>query len=277
MTSSRARSLPHAETVTDAGASHPWLTMVHGASQHGGLFSAQIDAFRADYRLLLVDLPGHGGSASMPGPYGLVEYTRAVLAAIDAAGVERTHFWGTHTGAGVGLRLAAAHRGMIASLVLEGAVLPGVEMPYVGAAIARARATAREQGMQAAREEWFRESRWFDVMRARPDECRARAHRDLLAGFEGRPWLDETPAETVPSIRPDLPRIVQPVLLVNGEHDLDEFLQAATELEATLPHVERVSVPHAGGFPLWEYPLEVNRIVKAFLDRQPHPDQRGGR
>ncbi|MCZ6629044.1 MAG: hypothetical protein O7E56_12545, partial [SAR324 cluster bacterium] len=78
------------ETVTDAGPARPWLTLVHGMSQHRRVFSAQVAAFRESYRLLLVDLPGHGLSSSLPGPYGLEEYARSVRAALAEAGVERT-------------------------------------------------------------------------------------------------------------------------------------------------------------------------------------------
>ncbi len=256
---------PAFDTITSAGAAKPWLTLVHGASQHSGLFSTQIDEFKPDYRLLLVDLPGHGRSSTYPGPYGLAEYARSVLTAIRAAGIERTHFWGTHTGAGVGLMLAAQQPSLIASLILDGAILPGVDLPYVTARIGVAKATARDQGIEAARAEWFRESRWFDVIREKRDECRAREHWELIASFSGRPWLDAATPEPVPSIRPQLARIEQPVLLVNGEHDVEDFIRVADELETSLPYVRRVTVPGAGGFPLWEYPSEVNALVRQFL------------
>jgi pimeloyl-ACP methyl ester carboxylesterase len=261
------RDPPHFETISTAGETSPWLTLVHGASQHSGLFSAQVEAFRADNRLLLVDLPGHGRSSALPGPYGLVEYARSVRAAIDAAGIARTHFWGTHTGAGIALMLATQHPQLIASMVLDGAILPGVDLPYVTARFARARKTAHERGIEAARAEWFRESKWFDVIRTRPAECRAKEHWNLIAGFSGRPWLDPTAPEPVPPIRPALARIAQPVLLVNGEHDVEDFIRVADELESSLKNVRRATVPGAGGFPLWEFPAEVNSLVRQFLTR----------
>lgn len=264
-------NVPYFEAITRAGNEGPWLTMVHGASQHSGLFGAQVDAFQADYRLLLIDLPGHGRSQAFPGPYGQAEYARAVLAAIDAAGVARTHFWGTHTGAGVALLLAAQHPQRLASLILDGAILPSVDLPYVTARFTQARQTAAARGVEAAREEWFRESAWFDVIRARPVECRAKEHEALIAGFSGRPWLEAATPEPAASIRDSLARIAQPVLLVNGEHDVEDFIKVAQELESSLPNVQRVIVPGAGGFPLWEFPAEVNALVRQFLERQADP------
>lgn len=258
--------LPYFNTSTSAGATRPWLTLVHGASQHSGLFSAQVAAFQSDYRLLLIDLPGHGRSSNVQGPYGLVEYTRSTLTALRAAKVERTHYWGTHTGAGIGLMLAAEHPQLIASLILDGPILPGVDLPYVTERYQRAKKTARERGIEAARAEWFRESKWFDVIREKPAECRAKEHWDLISGFTGRPWLDTSTPETIPSIRPALPRIAQPTLIINGEHDVEDFIRVADELEASLPNVRRATIPGAGGFPVWEFPAEVNALVKKFLD-----------
>jgi pimeloyl-ACP methyl ester carboxylesterase len=56
------------------------------------------------------------------------------------------------------------------------------------------------------------------------------------------------------------------VLLVNGEHDVEDFLRVADELECSLPNVQRATIPGAGGFPLWEFPAEVNSRVRRFLE-----------
>lgn len=259
---------PHYEIVADHEECREWITMVHGASQNRGLFDAQREHFRKSHRLLLVDLPGHGGSSQCPGPYGQVEYTQAVVAALDDAGVERTHLWGTHTGAAVGLLIASSRPERVTSLVFEGAVVPGMPMPYVAKAYARAQATSRERGVTAALAEWFEESAWFDVIRANPLECRSGEHRRLLQAFTGKPWLDTFPSVPAPSLAGRLHSIRHPALLVNGEFDLPEFLEAADLLAAQLPHAQKAIVAGGGGFPLWEYPLAVNALVDRFLAAQ---------
>lgn len=256
---------PYFETISEAGAAAPWLTLVHGASQHSGLFSAQVAAFRSRYQLLLIDLPGHGGSAGMPGPYGFGEHAEAVLRAIDRAGAGRTHYWGTHTGAGAGLLLAVRMPQRFLSLVLDGAVLPGTEIPSVTAAIARARATALASGLAAARDEWFETAPWFDVIRAHPEACRAAEHRALIDGFGGGPWLSSIPPAPVTPVNDALASLGVPILLVNGEHDVPDFIAMADVLAQRLPKVRRVVVPGGGGFPLWEFPEEVNAVVADFL------------
>jgi len=267
----KAAQPAHFHTVTDAPETAPWLTLLHGATQHSGLFSAQIAFLRDRYRLLLVDLPGHGRSAGIAGPYGQVEYAAHVSAAMDAAGVRRTHLWGTHTGAAVGLLLAHGQPGRISSLILDGAVLPGAAMPYTTFAINRARATAKSRGMAAARDEWFNACDWFDVIRTRPVECRAVEHRQLIEAFPGGPWLDESAPAPVPTLEPLLPSMTVPVLLVSGEHDVPEFLATAQTLRSAMPRAEQIVIPGGGGFPLWEFPAAVNAPVEAFLGRVSAP------
>ena len=63
-----------------------------------------------------------------------------------------------------------------------------------------------------------------------------------------------------------LGRLPIPVLIMNGEHDLPDFMAAAAALAAMIPGCRRHLVPDGGGFPLWEYPIRVNDTVAAFLD-----------
>jgi len=252
------------ETITDVGNAAPWLTLVHGMSQDRRVFDRQVAAFRDRYRLLLLDLPGHGLSADLPGPYGHLELAASIETALDAAGIVETHYWGTHTGTAVGLLLAARTPERFRSLILEGAVLPGVAPPVVAAAIADARATARTEGMPAALRQWF-DTAWFDVMRQRPAECRAEAQWAIVSGFGDALWRDTVPPAPVAPVDDALRALNVPVLLYNGEHDHADFMAMADRIESMLPNVRRERIPDAGGFPAWEFPERVNALVAGFL------------
>ena len=257
---------PHSTIVDATGSENaPWLTMVHAASHDQRFFASQVAAFQQDYRLLLVDLPGHGKSAALPGPYGFEEYALAVLTAMDAAGVDATHYLGSHTGAAVALILATRHPARFSSLALEGPPLPGVDMPSVTEAYQRARATARRRGVEPALAEWFERGPWFEIIRSDPEGRRADAHWAMVSEFSALPWLDATPAKPVAPLLDLLPAIRCPVLIINGEHDSGDFLRAAEEITRHLTRGEHLIVPGAGGFPLWEEPDAVNRRIRAHL------------
>ena len=251
--------------VAGAPGSAPVLVMVHGATQDQRTFAAQVPVFAPHYRLVLVDLPGHGGSASQPGPYDFQTYTAAVTAALDALGIERFFYFGTHTGAGVGLMLMARHASRVRAAVLEGPVLPDAPLPSVVTAQREARDVARSGGVAAARAHWFETAPFFRTMREDPVRCRAAAQRAIIDDFKGGPWLDSTPARALDFNLDDVVRSACPVLVLNGADDVPDFLDLATRLTPRLPGARRMLLDGGGGFPHWEVPDLVNVAVLQFL------------
>jgi pimeloyl-ACP methyl ester carboxylesterase len=252
-------------TVDPTVHERPWLTLVHGFSHNRSYFDLAVPHLREHFRLLLVDLRGHGDSADLPGPYGIEEYADDVAEVLHHQGIDRTGYWGTHTGAGVGLALATRRPALLASMVLEGVVLPGAPMPRTTQLLATAAATAGSEGVARARDEWFEQADWFAYMREHPADTNAEGHRHLLAAFSGRPWLSRATARPVTVVEPHLARMDQAALLYNGVFDLPEFLRTARTVEAGLPNATRVELAGTGGFPLWERPDAVIPLVTGFL------------
>jgi pimeloyl-ACP methyl ester carboxylesterase len=246
----------------------PWLIMVHGFTHTCHYFSKQVSAFQKNFRIFLTDLRGHGKSASIPGPYGIEEYADDVFAAINEVGIEKAHYWGTHTGAAIGLVLALRHPERFASLILEGTFLPGFPMPKVGELIEQARSIAQSRGIEAALEDWFNQADWFAYIRDHPQICRAKEQRAMISEFRGNPWLSDLTPRQVTPVSEHLAQIHQPTLVYNGKYDLDDFKRAALHLEESLPNVQCEEIPEAGGFPGWENPQVVNLLVRNFLAKQ---------
>lgn len=253
------------EVVSAAAEARPWLTLVHGFSQNRHYFASALPNLRGKYRLLLVDLRGHGASAGLPGPFGIEEYADDLEQVFAAEEIERTHYWGTHTGSAVGLVLALRRPALLEKLVLEGAVLPGSPMPRTVELQAHASEIARAQGVPAALADWLDNADWFANMNEHPAETGAAGQRVLVNEFDGAPWLSDLVPRPVTGVRSRLDEIDQPTLLYNGVDDLDEFEQVATVLEAELANVERIVIPGAGGFPLWERPSRVVPLVLKHL------------
>lgn len=76
-------------------------------------------------RVIAPDMPGNGDSDALPEAAPAIgDYAEAALRTIDALGIDRVDFYGSHTGAMIGLALAAAHPDRVGRLVLDGVVLP---------------------------------------------------------------------------------------------------------------------------------------------------------
>jgi len=253
-------SLQDADIHYELDGAGPWLVLVHGFSQNLEIWQPQVDRLADSFRLLRIDLRGHGGSVARHGGYGPVEYAGDILGVLDALNIGATHYWGTHTGAGVGLFLAAQHPERIATLVLDGAVIPGEAQPTVDVWQANAREIAGRDGVEAAVQHWFEESPFFSTTH-RPDE-----HRAIIDRFNGAPWLTTTAPRPVPDIRSALPQLRQHTLIVNGANDLPEFHTTAATLEQEIPHASRYVVPDAGPFAAWDAPDAVTPLVAQFLE-----------
>lgn len=245
----------------------PWIVMVHGFSHNHTYFRNQISEFQNDFRVLVTDLRGHGLSAQVGGPFGVEEYADDLQCIIEKVGIQKASFWGTHTGSAIGLVLALRQPELFSSLILEGTFLPGFPMPRVGELLDRARNIAHTKSLPEALNDWWENADWFGYANEHPKECRTDEFRDLTLAFSGLPWLSDLTPRTVTPVAERLDLIRLPVLIYNGEYDLMDFKKAASKLEEGLPNASIAVIKHAGGFPGWENPTEVNLTVRRFLSK----------
>jgi epoxide hydrolase 4 len=122
--------------ILEAGpANGPAVLLVHGWAVTAYLWRHNIlPLAAAGYRVLALDLPGHGLSdaPSAPGSYTLERFARYVIETLDVCGVERAAVAGQSMGGKVVVRAAldAPHR--ISQLMLFGAVGFGLIPPWQG-------------------------------------------------------------------------------------------------------------------------------------------------
>lgn len=94
----------------------PVLTFAHALSLNLRSFEPQVSAFRDRYRVLRLDLRGHGQTDVGGGPFTMEDLARDVVGLLDHLGVERTHFVGSSLGAMVGFALAFEYADRLSSL-----------------------------------------------------------------------------------------------------------------------------------------------------------------
>lgn len=102
-----------------------WVVFLHGVGGGSAIWFKQLKAFRKHFNLLLVDLPGHGGSQ-----WGLKDFKQRTFSAIaeqvlhvlDRHSIKKAHFVGISLGTIVIQVIHALHPKRVASMVLGGAV-----------------------------------------------------------------------------------------------------------------------------------------------------------
>lgn len=99
------------------------LLLLHGTGTSGKVFARQFDSpLAARFRLIAIDLPGHGGSADAPTTdgYTLPGLAASVASVTAALGIEHCAIYGWSLGGHVATELLSYHP-MVAGVMLGGA------------------------------------------------------------------------------------------------------------------------------------------------------------
>jgi len=104
-----------------ASGSGPPLVLVHGLGGCAANWRAIAPAFAPERRVIVPELPGHGGSEPLPGVSSLDPFAEAVLAVLEAEDALPAPWVGHSLGGLVGLRAAVRRPEAVTGIVLAAA------------------------------------------------------------------------------------------------------------------------------------------------------------
>ena len=252
----------------DEGEGTP-LVLLHGLMAHGGFFREQ-EALASRFRLIRIDLRGHGGSDRVPTPptveqmAGDVAELAAALDLEDAIGVGwsmgATILWHVLTGPEAARFAGAVVIDMTARVLNDEEWALGLS------------AEACEARSTAIREDF--ESFALDAGQgifAQPIENGTRALADWASFEFARNDPDMIAALWASLVRQDvrvlLERIAHPTLVVHGARSRLYGEDTADHLVAALPDARAVRFARSGHAPHLEQPQLFNRTLSDFADR----------
>lgn len=101
----------------DHGEGYP-VVFIHGALMDHKAWRPQIQAFAADYRLIIPDLRGHGASDYPSVPMSIAQFADDIAGLLDALAIEQALVCGHSLGGMVAQELALRHAERVTALVL---------------------------------------------------------------------------------------------------------------------------------------------------------------
>lgn len=236
--------------------------LLHGLGSSSADWTPQLFVLESRYRVLLVDLPGHGAAPLAPGRLSVDGMAQDLERVLKDAGVGAAHVIGVSLGACVALALALRAPERVLSLVLISAfarlrpaglrgglrllvrllLLAAAPMPWVAGYVAR--------GLFAG-----------------PDRRQLRAlARESLARTPREAYVAAIRALLRFDVRRQLGRVRCPTLVVTGAADRTVSERAARRLASGIARARLLVIAHAGHAPHCEKPQLFNRMLLDFLD-----------
>jgi 3-oxoadipate enol-lactonase len=230
---------------------------VHGFAQSSLYWQPTLERLPAGVRGFAVDLPGFGDSHAVPGPYSIAGHAAAVVDFVTQRQLDHVVLVGNSMGGVVCQLLAARHTQRLGGLVL---VSTG--------AYARDPAAARAAADHQAVALWDRAEVRPYVERffvRPPADLEPYVDAALQANAEARSATTRSSAEL--DLRPELPSIPVPTLIVQGGADTGRTPQDGALMAGLIPNAVLHVIDGVGHTPMLEDPNAFATLFDAFLAR----------
>jgi 3-oxoadipate enol-lactonase len=251
---------PAAVTLHRKGAG-PSLVMLHCLGVDHRLWDIALAGRERELSFLSYDFPGHHESPLPAAPYGIEDLSAQLAAILTRAGVARAHVAGISLGGLVAQHFAATHPDRVDKLVLIDTT-PRYTDEARQMWVERA-AAARSKGVAALVAGLLKI--WFTDDFVAADPPAVRYVRDTLSRCSGEGYALACAALGAADLRPLVPRIAAPTLVVCGEQELPPFQEAARWLARTIRGARAHWLGPARHCSILEQPQAFRRALSEFL------------
>jgi pimeloyl-ACP methyl ester carboxylesterase len=235
------------------GAAGPPLVCIHGAGGTHSHWGYQLRDLSSVASVYALDLPGHGRSP-LPGRANIAEYCAAMLALLDALGLERAWLAGHSMGGAIALSAALTRPERVAGLALVGSgarlrVAPAILDGLAGDYAATVRLIVRSSYAPGT-----------------PDDLLARAEADY-ARCDPQVYRNDFLACDGFDLRARLGELACPVAVVCGDADRMTPPRYSQELCDGIAGARLTIVAGAGHMAPIERPAAVSAALRELLSR----------
>jgi pimeloyl-ACP methyl ester carboxylesterase len=230
----------------------PALVLIHSAGGDHLSWPAEVRRL-PDYRVIALDLPGHGKTAG-PGCQSVHDYARDVAKFIDVIGISRAVFVGHAMGGAIALDLALDHPDRVAGV---GLISTGPILPIPSSIIENAANLATLPLAIKILQEMLLGPQTPENLRAIVLKRLTETRQTLL--------LDDLLACDRFNVTDRLNTIQSPVLVVCGTDDKLTPLRFSEILSSRIPGAALQTMEGAGHMLVFEQPGRLAKLISVFL------------
>ncbi|MFO1023706.1 MAG: alpha/beta fold hydrolase [Acetobacteraceae bacterium] len=244
----------------------PVVCFCHSLASDGGMWAEQVPPLlQAGFRILRLDMRGHGGSDPAGDSYTMEGLGDDVATVLDALGIAKVHYIGLSIGGMLGQAFALKHTAKLASAMwcdTMPASPPGAaEVWGPRMQMVRNANTLAPLG-EPTMERWF-----TDAFRPR-NPMRWQQIHDTIVTTTPAGYLGCAQAIMNYDFIPKLPSLKLPVLVVCGDGDAGTPPAANKHIASLVPGGRYEEIADARHFPNVEHPDVFNRIMLGWLQAQ---------
>jgi pimeloyl-ACP methyl ester carboxylesterase len=236
----------------------PVLVFIHGLGENLESWTYQIKAFNTNYRVIALDVRGHGLSDDGRLDISMEQMSADVLMLLDYLQINSAHFIGLSMGGMICQELTKNHQDRMLSMVLANtAAFPTNATNYpLDSILNWVKNTPIEKMAE------------FITKSCLPKGLNQELYASTLNMFKNNrqiPYLSATAATFSIDFRPILADIKVPTLIIVGELDVVTPVWASKYLHEHIQNSRLVIIPKAGHLTKLENPLLFNQSLAEFL------------
>jgi 3-oxoadipate enol-lactonase len=246
----------------------PVVCITHSLAADGGSWAEQVPPLlQAGFRVLRLDMRGHGGSDPVAGDYTMTALAGDVATVLDGLAIPRVHYIGLSIGGMIGQAFAIEHGAKLISAMWCD-TLPASPSGAAAMWDERMNTVRRANSLEPLADGTV--ERWFTDAFKTKNPGRWKQIRDTVAATTPAGYLGCSAAIMNFDFTRQLSSLRAPVLVVCGAEDPGTPAAENRRLAGMVPGGRYEEIANARHFPNVEHPNTFNRIITGWLDAQRH-------
>ena len=260
----------------EAGTSGELLLLLHGTGGHLETYAHNLVELARDFRVVAVDMIGHGFTGKPDIGYVIPDYTRHLRDLMDALGVEKAYVVGESLGGWVAQYMANETPERVLKV---GNVTGGVFRWPEGESPSEASQRRMMMDRSRALTELTRDNvekrlqfLFYNPVDVTEELIDIRFHiysqprmREVLPIVHHMIPFEDADRERYSLTVERLQTMPRPVLYLWGDHNPGSSVQSAQRAAAMTPDSEIYVMKDTAHWPQWEHPAEFNEVLREFL------------